>query len=198
MRKLFTFTTISLDGFFEGPDHDISWHNVDEEFNRFAIEQLREVDTILFGRRTYQLFESYWPRAAADPTTSKDNLEIANLINNMNKIVFSKTILKVEEKANWRNVKLLREVNADEINRWKELPGKSMSIGGNNLATRFAELGLIDEFRIVINPIVLGKGGSLFNGLTERIGLRLLRTRRFESGNVLLCYEPERSERNNR
>ena len=80
---------MSADGYFEGPNHDISWHNVDEEFNKFAIEQLREVDTILFGRRTYQLFEDYWPRASIDPDITKDRLEIANLINNVNKIVFS-------------------------------------------------------------------------------------------------------------
>jgi dihydrofolate reductase len=88
---------LSLDGYFEGPNHDLSWHNVDDEFNKFAIEQLKEADLLLFGRRTYQLMEAYWPKAAKDPAMSKENLEIANLINNANKIVFSRTLDKVEE-----------------------------------------------------------------------------------------------------
>jgi len=115
LRKIVIFTSVSLNGFFEGPNHDISWHNVDDEFNKFAIEQLREIDTILFGRRTYQLFEDAFPKAAADPATSKDNLEKANLINNMNKIVYSKTLQSVREKEGWRNVRLVRQMNPDEI-----------------------------------------------------------------------------------
>jgi dihydrofolate reductase len=183
-------TTVSLNGFFEGSSHDISWHNVDEEFNKFAIEQLREIDTILFGRRTYQLFEDAWPKAATDPTTSADNLEIANLINNMNKIVFSKTLPKVEEKENWKNVKLLRELNPEEIRRWKQQSGKNMSAGGNNLCVSLAEAGLIDEFRIIINPPALGKGSPLFEGITTRLGFKLLAARTFKSGNILLSYKP--------
>ena len=184
------FMSTSLDGFFEGLNHDITWHHVDEETNMFAIDQLRETDTILFGRRTYQLFEDFWPRAADDPTTSKDNLEIAHLINNMNKIVFSKTLPSVEEKRNWKNVRLAREVNPEEINGWKQQPGKSLCVGGNNLAVSLAHSGLIDEFRIMVNPIALGKGTLLFHGIDEKLNLKLLRTRTFRSGNVLLCYEP--------
>ena len=97
MGKVTSFMTVSLDGYFEGPNHDISWHNVDDEFNEFAIKSLRETEVLLFGRRTYQLFEDSWPRAAKDPTMTKENLEIARLINNMNKIVFSKTLQRVEE-----------------------------------------------------------------------------------------------------
>jgi len=184
------FMTISVDGFFEGRNHDISWHNVDEEFNKFAIEQLRETDAILFGRRTYELFEDTWPKAADDPRMSKDNLEIAGLINNMNKIVFSKTLKKVEEKESWRNVKLIREVNPEEIKRWKQEPGKDLGIGGNNLAVSFAQVGLIDEIRIMVDPVVLGKGTPLFEGIKDKLNLRLLKTRTFKSGNVLLYYQP--------
>ena len=184
------FMSTSLDGFFEGLNHDITWHHVDEEVNKFAIDQLREADTILFGRRTYQLFEDYWPKAADDPTMSQPNLEIAHLINNMNKIVFSKTLQGVEEKKNWKNVRLVREVNPEEINRWKQQPGKSLSVGGNNLAVSLAHSGLIDEFRIMVNPIALGKGTLLFHGMDEKLNLKLLSTRIFKSGNVLLCYKP--------
>ena len=190
MRRLLMLMSISLDGFFEGRNHDISWHNVDEEFNKFALDQLRETDTILFGRRTYQLFEDSWPKAADNPTTSKDNLEIAHLINNMNKIVFSKTLQRVEEKKNWKNVKLIREVNPEEINRWKQQRGKDLAVGGNNLAVSLAQNGLVDEFQIMVNPVVLGNGTPLFEGIEERLNLRLLRTRMFKSGNVLLSYEP--------
>jgi dihydrofolate reductase len=190
LRRLFMFMTISVDGFFEGRNHDISWHNVDEEFNKFAIAQLRETETILFGRRTYELFEDTWPKAAADPRTSKDNLEIARLINNMNKIVFSKTLKKVEEKESWRNVKLVREVNPEEIKRWKQEPGKDLSVGGNNLAVSFAEAGLIDEIRIMVDPVVIGKGTPLFEGIKDKLNLRLLKIRTFKSGNVLLYYQP--------
>jgi len=190
MRKLIMFVSVSLNGFFEGPNHDISWHNVDDEVNKFAIGQLRETDTILFGRRTYQLFEGYWPKAPRDPATSKGNLEIANLINNMKKIVFSKTLPKVEEKENWKNVKLMREVNAEEIRLWKQQSGKNMSVGGNSLAVKLAESGLIDEFRVMINPVALGNGTPLFEGIKERLDLKLVATQTFQSGNVLLTYRP--------
>jgi dihydrofolate reductase len=190
MRRLVIFISTSLDGFFEGLNHDITWHHVDEEVSKFAIDQLRGTDTILFGRRTYQLFEGFWPRAADDPTTSEDDLEIAHLINNVNKIVFSKTLQGVEEKKNWKNVRLVREINPEEINRWKQQPGKDLSVGGNNLAVSLAHSGLIDEFRIMVNPIALGKGTLLFHGIDEKLNLKLLSTRTFRSGNVLLCYEP--------
>jgi dihydrofolate reductase len=190
MGKIIWFMTISLDGYFEGPNHDISWHNVDDEFNKFAIEQLREADTILFGRRTYQLFEDYWPRAANDPSISEENLEIADLINNMKKIVYSRTLQKVEERENWKNMTLSREVNPGEVNALKNQPGKNLSVGGNTLGVSFVQMGLIDEFRILIDPVAIGAGNSLFNGIKNRLKMRLLETRTFKSGNVLLCYEP--------
>jgi len=182
---------MSADGYFEGPNHDISWHNVDEEFNKFAIEQLREVDTILFGRRTYQLFEDYWPRASIDPDITKDRLEIANLINNVNKIVFSRTLPRVEERENWKSVKLIHQLNPAEIKRWKEEPGKDMSVGGNNLCMSLAREGLVDELRLMVNPPVLGKGTPILGGL-GRMNLKLGKRRAFASGNVLLTYRPSR------
>ena len=102
---------LSIDEYFEGQNHNISWHVVDDEFNKFAIEQLKEADLLLFGRRTYQLMEAYWPKAAQDKTISKENLEIASLINNANKIVFSRTLSKVEERENWKNIRLVNEFN---------------------------------------------------------------------------------------
>ncbi len=107
MRKVHLFMMLSLDGFFEGPNHDLSWHNLDDELNKFAIEQLKETGLVLWGRRIYEVMESYWPGAEVDPNTSRDNLEIARLINNVPKIVFSRTLKSVRETDNWRNVKLV-------------------------------------------------------------------------------------------
>jgi dihydrofolate reductase len=192
MRKIIFFMTVSLDGYFEGPNHDLSWHNVDDEFNKFAIDQLKEVDLILFGRRTYQLMEAYWPKAAKDPTISKDNLEVANLINSANKIVFSRTLDQVEEKENWKNVKLAREFDPNEMRRLKEQAGKGMSVGGSDLAVSFIRAGLVDEFRFMVNPVVIGEGTPVFKGIDSKLNLELVRTRTFRSGNVLLYYRSSR------
>jgi dihydrofolate reductase len=109
----------------------------------------------------------------------------------MNKIVFSKTLQRVEEKENWKNVKLVHDVNPNEIGHWKEQPGRDMCVSGNNLCANFARNGLIDEFRIMVNPIVAGNGTSIFKGLEDSMKLKLERTRTFASGNVLLTYRPQ-------
>jgi len=189
-EKLVWFVTVSLDGYFEGPNHDISWHNVDDEFNGYAVQQLQSTDTILFGRRTYQLFEEYWSKAEDDPAVSKYDLQIARMINNMKKIVYSKTLTSVEEHGNWKNVSLERVVVSEKINALKRLYGKDVSVGGNMLGVSLSELGLIDEYRIMLNPVVLGASTTLFRGIKERLKLELLETRRFRSGNVLLTYKP--------
>ena len=189
MGRLLVFMTVSTNGFFEGTNHDISWHNVDEEVHQFAIELLAATDTILFGRRTYQLFEDFWPKIPDDSTTPKPILEIAHLINNVNKIVYSKTLDRVQEKNNWKNVKLAREVDPGEISRLKRERDKNLTVGGSNLAVTLAELGLIDEVQIMISPVVLEEGTPLLQGIRKKLALKLLRTRVFNSGNVLLCYE---------
>ena len=192
MRKIHLFVTLSLDGYFEGPNHDLSWHNVDDEFNKYAIEQLRETGLILFGRRTYQLMEGFWPKAAVDPETSPDNQEIARLINNAEKIVFSRTLDSVRETENWRNVKLRRKVDPVEIRRLKEMPGRDIWVGTSDLAVSFIKEGLIDEFRFMINPVVVRGGRRIFEGLNRKLDLELTESRKFDSGNVLLCYRPRR------
>jgi dihydrofolate reductase len=188
MRKVYLHMMLSADGYFEGKDHDISWHNVDAEYNRFALEMLRETDIYLFGRRTYELMEASWPAMARDPKLSGDNVEIARLINHTHKVVFSRTLEKVEEKENWRNVKLAHQVDPEEIRRLKSLPGKNIGVGGSDLALSFIQAGLIDEFRFTISPIAIGQGTKIFQGLGSRLNLELKKTRRFESGNMLLYY----------
>ena len=192
MRKIHLFVTLSLDGYFEGPNHDLSWHNVDDEFNKYAIEQLRDTGLILFGRRTYQLMEGFWPKAAVDPGTSLDNREIARLINNTEKIVFSRTLDSVQETENWKNVKLRRKVDPVEIRRLKEMPGKDIWVGTSDLAVSFIKEDLIDEFRFMINPVVVRGGRRIFEGLNRKLDLVLTESRKFDSGNVLLYYRPRR------
>jgi dihydrofolate reductase len=192
MRSIHLFVMLSLDGYFEGPNHDLSWHNVDDEFNKFAIEQLRETGLILFGRKTYQLMESYWPKAAVDPETSPDDREIAHMMNNAEKIVFSRTLDGVHETENWKNVKLRRKVDPVEIRRLKEMPGKDIWVGTSDLAVSFIKEDLIDEFRFMINPVIAGAGTRIFQGLDRRLNLEMTRARSFKSGNTLLYYVPRR------
>jgi len=181
MRKLFAFNMITLDGFFEGPDQDISWHNTDEEFNQFAIEQTSSIDTILFGRKTYEVMASYWPTEAA----IKDDPAIAGLMNNLPKIVFSRTL----QNAEWNNTRLIKDNIAEEILKIKRQPGKEIAVFGSaDLISTLMHMDLIDEHRIIVNPVVLGNGTPLFKNVEERINLKLISSRIFESGNVLLYY----------
>jgi dihydrofolate reductase len=187
MRKIILSMMLSLDSFIEGPDKELDWHVVDEEFNEYAIDLLNRVDTILFGRVNYQLFESYWPKAIDDPLISKSDLEIAHRIDDINKIVYSRTLQKVE----WKNTKLVRDVVLEEVLKMKEESGKDMVMyGGAGIAQSFMKLGLIDEYRLFYNPVVLGNGKPLFKNLNGRIGMNLVDVKRFDSGLVLIVYTP--------
>ena len=181
MRKIFLFMMVSLDGYFEGTGHDISWHTVDEEFNTFAIDQLKKSDLLLFGRRTYELMVSYWPTDAA----KQDDPMVAKLMNKTSKIVFSRTL----EKAEWENTRLIREDLDVQLAKLKESKGKDIAIfGSNTLAVSLLELGLLDEVRIMVSPVAIGKGTSLFKGLKKKVHFSLEKTRKFENGNILLYY----------
>jgi len=183
MRKVFLFNMTTLDGFFEGPNQDISWHNVDEEFNEFAIDQLNETGTLLFGRITYQGMASYWPTDAA----IHDDPEVAGLMNSLSKIVFSRTL----DKPEWNNSRLVKNNVVEEVSKLKQQPGKDIAIfGSSDLAVTLAEQGLIDEYRIIVNPLFLGGGTPLLKGIKEKVNLKLLNARIFKAGNVLLYYAP--------
>ena len=192
VRRIHVFLMVSLDGYFEGPGHDLSWHNVDDEFNRFAIDQLKETGLMLFGRRTYQLMEGFWPDAESDPKTSKDNVEVAHLMNTIPKIVFSKTLKEARDHGNWKNVELRNKLDAEEIKRLKQQPGKDIWAGGSDLAVSLLKDGLVDELRIMVNPVAIGKGRPLFDGIDRQLKLKLTKTHAFKSGNILLFYEPVR------
>jgi dihydrofolate reductase len=183
MRKVVFFNLISLDGYFEGPHRDINWHHVDEEFNDFAIQQTGEFGALLFGRVTYELMASYWPTESA----KRDDPEVAALMNSIPKVVFSNTLDKVE----WENTKLVKGNYSAEVSKLEEQPGKDIAIfGSSDLAVMLIDLGLIDEFRIMINPIVLGGGKPILHGIKSQLELKLIKVKQFKSGNVLLYYEP--------
>ncbi len=176
---------VTLDGFFEGPDHSIEWHNVDEEFNEFAIKQLHEVDTLLFGRVTYEGMASFWPT----PFAQENDPIVAGLMNSTPKIVVSTTL----EQAEWENSRLVNTNVAEEITKLKQQPGKDIAVfGSSDLAVSLLQMGLLDELRIMVNPVVLGSGKRLFAGMNEKCNLKLLETRAFNSGNVLLRYQVQR------
>ncbi len=181
MRNLFSFNLVTLDGFFEGPDQAIDWHNVNEEFNEFANEQLSAIDMIMFGRVTYQGMASFWPT----PFALENDPLIANQMNNSPKIVVSKTL----EKAEWHNTRLIKDKVAEEITQLKQQPGKDLAIFGSaNLTASLMQMGLVDELRLMVNPVILGKGTPLFQNVNDKMNLKLIKTRVFGNGNVLLNY----------
>lgn len=181
-RKIISQIMVSIDGFIEGPDGEIDWHNVDKEYNEYASRLLSSAGAILFGRRTYQLMADYWPTSSA---FSNDPV-IAKLMNQLPKIVFSKTLDKVE----WQNSRLVKENIVEEIKHLKRQHGYDLVIlGSADLSSRFTKLGLVDEYQIMVNPVVLGKGKPFFNDI-HKLNLELLNSKTFRSGNVLLCYQP--------
>jgi len=189
MRKVVMVNLVSVDGFFAGSDGNLDWHVVDDEFNRAAVEMIMRFDTILFGRVTYQLFEGYWPKAATDPSTSKEDRMIANKINEMTKAVFSRTLPHVD----WENARLIKGDIAEEVRKLKQQPGKDIVIyGSGTIVQQLTNLGLIDEYQVMVNPVILGEGKPLFQNMQDMLNLKLASTRLFESGNVLLNYEPKR------
>jgi len=177
MRRVIVSNLASLDGFFEGSNKELDWFVLDEDFFEYARDLLRSVDTILFGRATYQHMASYWPSAPVD--------EIADKMNHLSKVVFSRTLPAAE----WNNSRLVRDDAVAEMARLKQLPGRDMvMLGSANLASSLLQAGFIDEYRIILNPVLLGRGNPLFPNIMERLKLRLSRTRSFSSGVVVLYY----------
>lgn len=182
MRNVVLFMMTTLDGYYEGPDHGLEWHHVDDEFNEFAIAQLDAMGGLIFGRVTYELMASYWPTDAA----KADDPQVASRMNAMPKFVFSRTL----EGIDWANTTLLGHAE-EGVARLKQEPGKDLIVmGSGTLAASLAKRGLIDEYRIMVNPVVLGNGTTLFGGIAQPPHLMLRETRTFASGNVLLTYAP--------
>jgi dihydrofolate reductase len=185
MRKVIALMHISLDGFTAGPNGELEWARVDEETYAYVADLLRTVDTALYGRTTYQMMESYWPTVPADPSSTEADRQHAHWVEDVNKVVFSTTL----EKAEWNNTRLVRGNVAEEIAQLTRQPGRDLMIFGSpQLTHTFIQLGLINEYRLTINPVVLGKGIPLFKDVKERLALELLASKTFRSGVVGLHY----------
>lgn len=194
MRTIKMFNRVTPDGFFGAKDGNLNWAVPDDELDQAAGSSQSSFDTILFGRRTYEMFESFWPHAldenkGADPhrpgRTSAAMKEIATFINEAHKIVFSRT----RKDATWKNSRLVREFVPREVEAWKNETGKNMIIfGSGSIVSLLTEHGLIDEYQFVISPLILGSGGRLFGELPKPLRLELLEAKPYRSGNVVIRY----------
>ena len=184
MRKVIVFNQVSLDGYFTDANGDMSWaHKHDPEWLAFVNENAKGGGEALFGRKTYELMASYWPT----PLAIKNDPIVAKAMNDMPKIVFSKTL----KKADWNNTKLVKDGLAAAVRKIKKEAGPNIVIMGSGaIISQLAQEGLIDEYQIVVNPLVLGAGRTMFDGVKKKLSLKLTKTRAFGNGNVLLCYEP--------
>ena len=184
MRKIVFMMSVSLDGYFEGPDHDLGWQLVDEELHQHFNDWLGTAGAFLDGRVTYELMASHWPTADQDPAASAQMAEFAGIWRDMPKIVFSRTL----EQAGW-NTTIVREVDPEEIQKLKAQPGGDLVVGGADLVAAFRAHDLIDEYRIYVHPVLLGRGRLLFQPSDGTTRLNLAETRAFGNGVVLLRYE---------
>jgi dihydrofolate reductase len=186
MRKLAVFNHVSLDGYFVDAAGSMSWAKAgsqDAEWNAFVAQNAGSGGTLLFGRTTYDLMTGYWPT----PLAREHDPVVAERMNQLPKVVFSRTL----DHASWNNTKLLKGDLATEVRKLKNESGPGMAIlGSGSIVAQLASLGLIDEYQVVVNPVVLGKGRTMFDGVKERLSLRPTKTRTFANGNVYLCYEP--------
>jgi dihydrofolate reductase len=182
--KLIYAMMVSLDGFIAGPDDELDWHVIDEELHRHFNDLENGMYMLLYGRRLYETMVAYWSTADQNPKASDYEVEYAHIWQAKPKIVFSKTLDKVE----W-NSRLSREVVPHEIRRLKTLSRHNLSVGGAELAATFHRLGLIDEYWVYVNPVVAGKGKPMFLDVGSVARLRLVETRPFTSGVILLRYE---------
>jgi dihydrofolate reductase len=184
MRKLIYSMMVSVDGFIDGPNQDLSWHVIDEELHSFANQQARSIDTALYGRRLYQLMNEFWPTADADPSYPPYVVEYAQIWKSTPILVFSKTLDAVTGHA-----RLVKGDAVETVRQLKAQPGKDISLGGATLAATFIPTGLIDEYHLYIHPSVVGRGGTrMFPALDQKLPLELIETHRFTSGVVYLRY----------
>jgi dihydrofolate reductase len=184
MRKLVVFNMVSLDGFFVDGKGDMSWaHKNDAEWNAFVNENASGSGVLVFGRITYELMASYWPT----PMALQNSPVVAKGMNDMPKIVFSRTL----DNASWSKTKLVKGDLATEMRKLKKEPGPDMVIlGSGSIVSQLAQQNLIDEYQIALSPIVLGKGRTMFEGVKEKLNLKLTKSRTFGNGTVFACYQP--------
>ncbi|OGU01008.1 MAG: hypothetical protein A2W29_10810 [Gemmatimonadetes bacterium RBG_16_66_8] len=186
MRRLVVFNNVTLDGYFADARGDMSWaHKHDPEWSAFTAENASGGGVLLLGRITYDLMASYWPTPAARANAP----QVAEGMNGMQKVVFSRTL----DTVSWQNTTLVKDDIAGAVRRMKSEPGPGMAIlGSGSIVSQLTQAGLIDEYQIVVHPVVLGQGMTMFAGIKTRLSLRLTKTRAFGNGSVVLWYEPVR------
>ena len=184
MRKLMVFNNVSLDGYFTDASGDMSWaHKQDAEWTSFTSENARGGAELVFGRITYELMASFWPT----PQAMQIAPAVAESMNRMPKTVFSRTL----EKASWSNTRIVNGDPAAEVRRMKQAPGPDLLVmGSGQIVAQLTDAGLVDQYQIVVTPHILGRGRTLFEGVTGRRNLTLTKSRSFNNGNVVLWYEP--------
>ena len=187
MGRIVSFTHVSIDGFFAGPKGEIDWFkHQDDEDRQFSAEASRGSGTLIFGRTTYEMMAGYWPSLDA----ARDNPDVAEAMNRTPKIVFSRTLNPVKDSPSWKNIRIIREIRREEILKLKrEATGDFAILGSGSIVQQLAGLGLIDEFQLMVNPVILGSGKYLFRDV-NRMNLRLLEERTFGNGRVFLRYAP--------
>lgn len=202
-RSIVMFNRVSADGYFADADGGLDWAVPDDELDRGAAENMPGADTILFGRRTYDAFESFWPQAlkqaaasgsAADPhakgRSSAAMGSMARWINEAQKLVFSTT----RKRLSWHNSRALATFDPAEIRSLKEQPGKAIMVfGSGTIVSLLSQHGLIDEYQLVVNPLLLGDGNCMIKGLTRSVPLSLIEAKGYASGCVMLRYRPQQS-----
>lgn len=189
MRKVVLFMHVSLDGFAAGPKGELDFLTYDEELVQYAADLVKTVGSPVYGRTTYQLMESYWPTVLTKPDAPKHAQEHAQWVENIPKIVFSRTLNEVT----WNNTRLIKDNVSDEVRKLKQEPGKDLAIFGSpGLATTFMKEGLIDEYKLTVHPVILGNGLSVFKSNTVKSTLKLLDAKTLKSGVVTVHYETVR------
>ncbi len=182
------FNRVTPEGYFSGPDGN--WQSLavpDQELDRSAAKGIPGTDTILLGRRTYEIFEAFWPHALDNPNLPPEMRAMAIGLNEMTKLVFSKTLKEVT----WKNSRLLHKLDPHEIQAMKSQPGKDMIVlGSGSIVSQLTQHGLIDEYQFVVSPILLGSGQPLLSGLSTSMALELKEAKSYPSGNVMLRYAP--------
>jgi dihydrofolate reductase len=186
VRKLGVFNHVSLDGYFVDQRGEMSWahaNHQDQEWNAFVAQNAGSGGMLVLGRVTYELMAGFWPTPAALETMPV----VAERMNNLPKVLFSRTM----GQAAWNNTTLIKGELAAAVRELKSTPGEDMVIlGSGSIVAQLAQAGLIDEYQFVVNPVVLGAGRTMFDGIQEKQSLKLTKTRAFANGNVLLCYKP--------
>jgi dihydrofolate reductase len=184
MTKLVVYNAMSLDGYFTDAAGDMSWaHKQDPEWQAYVSENASGGGQLLFGRVTYELMASFWPT----PLAAQSNRIVVERMNSMRKFVFSRTL----DSVSWNNTTLLKGDLTTEVRKLKQEPGPNLVImGSGSVVAQLADAGLIDEYRIVLNPLTVGSGRTLFEGVKRRLPMKLTKSRAFGNGNIVLSYEP--------